>query len=178
MTAFLRNHLFGLLLVCLLGATLPAQEWNLFGEPAVSSAAGDDLPTTRTAWRLFCPPPTEAALATWNLFIEPTPAGDFLAESKSPCILLFSASWCRPFCVTAREEHAPWLRASGWIVEEIDVDEQPELAEAFEVWPHEPDENKGVPTWVIVRHHQEYGRHVGADRSGLLQELQRAIARE
>jgi thiol-disulfide isomerase/thioredoxin len=86
-----------------------------------------------------------------------------LATSAEPTagayLLDFTATWCPP-CQATRPE-VERLRADGYPIREVDVDDEPELAKRYRI--------SGIPTFIVVdRDGTERARTTGAKTAGEL----------
>ena len=78
----------------------------------------------------------------------------FLREGKTPIILDFYATWCRPCKMLAPHLHALQEKYNGKIIiYEIDVDKEPELAQRFNV--------NAMPTLVFIGSTTGYKTELG-----------------
>lgn len=89
--------------------------------------------------------------------------------------LMFTAAWCQP-CASAKLDFEPWLRNSGWIVNEtetahvrlIDGDSQPALVEQYQITQY--------PTFLLVRDGAVLFRQTGyPGRQALATRYQQAV---
>lgn len=85
-------------------------------------------------------------------------------EFISPRILKFEATWCGP-CHS--QDISEWVLKSGWTLEHVDVDERPEVMQAFRV--------TSIPTYVVIRNGSEVGRYTGTSKAAFLPILKRAV---
>jgi thioredoxin len=78
----------------------------------------------------------------------------FVREGKTPIILDFYATWCRPCKMLAPHLHALQEKYNGKIIiYEIDVDKEPELAQRFNV--------NAMPTLVFIGSATGYKTELG-----------------
>ena len=79
---------------------------------------------------------------------------NFVREGKTPIILDFYATWCRPCKMLAPHLHALQEKYNGKIIiYEIDVDKEPELAQRFNV--------NAMPTLVFIGSMTGYKTELG-----------------
>lgn len=90
--------------------------------------------------------------------------------------LMFTATWCQP-CASAKQDFEPWLRNSGWIVDDtetahirlIDGDKHPALATRHEITQY--------PTFLLVRDGEVLFRQSGyPGRQALVTRYQQTTA--
>lgn len=81
------------------------------------------------------------------------PVADTLADLPSPCVLKFSATWCTPCNSPEAADVVKRTENAKWPVHPIDFESHKKLAESLGV--------DTLPTFIVVRKHEEYGRYTG-----------------
>lgn len=94
------------------------------------------------------------------------PGAVSLSDFPSPCVLRFTADWCAACRSPEAADLARRLEAKKWTVIPVDVDDYPRLVKTLGITK--------IPTLVIVRGHEEYGRYTGTSWNAFVPVLKAA----
>lgn len=135
--------------------------FQTFAEPVNVVGQSAPLDVESLTFDTFCKVP--AVVGALPVSFE-TFASDTEPDNGDAKVLLFGADWCR-YCKVAEEKAIPWLKKSGWKVDEVNFDRRSDLVAKYNV--------KLLPSFVVVFNGIEHGRAEGFDSKRPDQELER-----
>ena len=84
-------------------------------------------------------------------------------ESEKPVLLDFSATWCGPCRMIAPVVEEIAAERSDIVVGKVNVDEQPELAQKFQIM--------SIPTLIVIKNGKITAQKVGVQPKAVIQAM-------